>query len=1015
MQQITLKQTTKPLRRSSVERLRLRLLITVAGLIICLILNSAVGLFVSNNQQALGNQKVTLNDHINQLQQSMIDQETGLRGYIITNNAAFLTPLNTGRTDFNNLIIQIQSDANQKGFEATLSALKGVNDAANSWQNNFANPQIANMRAGRFQAARSDQFNAEGKSLFDAFRRSISRVQDTANLDLSTLQNQANLVDWSVISGTLLLTIVMIVIIWRIFSRFINDQYRHLEILKDTAAAFGEGNLGVRVEGIKDTELMALGKVFNKMATLLQQQQVALKDRDILEQVSHLNSILTDSLDLTELMQNFLRGAFSLLDIQVGALYLYDTQEQRLNLYTSRGLPIGEMEGSFALGEGLIGRVAAERKSLAITQQNQDVSQIFKIKTMMGSVVPSSLYHMPLIRGNELLGVLAIGSMYPMREQTRNVFNVVASNIAAAISNTQSYARIQEQARELTERGREKEESNRALRHQRDELTVLNSALEEANRARSQFLSTMSHELRTPLTSIIGFSQMLLRPSAKTPMTERQSGNIERILKNAQHLLVLINDVLDLAKVEAGRMDVNAAEVSLPNLLHALVDETRSIAIERKLSLEVFIEDEIDNLETDPQKLRQILLNLISNALKFTEQGGVTITAKRRLHTMTDEAEKTKAEQIMIAVKDTGIGIPAEKQEHIFEAFYQVDNSNSRNYGGTGLGLSIVRELTTLLGGRVEIESVPGQGTTFTVVLPMHARDRQSIQEVRLNSLHTRANLDRKTDPAAIFNSAWYENDGEENPYLVVAIDDNPDVLQLISASLEQSPYRVVGVQDSTQAVAVVQELQPRAITLDVMMPRVNGWQILHQLKSNPITSSIPVILLTVLEDRSAGYVLGADEYLVKPVTRDALLSTLHQLTAYLPDTIEQAVMESDNAHSMEIMDPDRKPAIEHSKQIKPILLVHNEHNIHQFIERIMHKNGYDLTTSDSQDIMELIEKAPPDMLMLVVQMDKQEFLHDEMVVDQAEDPPQSSPPLESEDSPSPENPASPEEPPASS
>ena len=199
------------------------------------------------------------------------------------------------------------------------------------------------------------------------------------------------------------------------------------------------------------------------------------------------------------------------------------------------------------LGEGFVGRTAQELLPLMITAP-QEEAQPFQIKTILGNALPASMYHLPLVRGSQLLGVLAIGSMYPMREQTRYVLSVVASNVAAALSNAQAYVQIQQQATELRERTCQQEQANLSLRQQRDELTTLNAALVEANQARSRFLSTMSHELRTPLTSTIGFAQLLLRPSSKALLSERHADYIERILKNAEHLLSLINDVLDLAK-----------------------------------------------------------------------------------------------------------------------------------------------------------------------------------------------------------------------------------------------------------------------------------------------------------------------------------------------------------------------------------------------------------------------------------------------------------------------------------
>ena len=486
---------------------------------------------------------------------------------------------------------------------------------------------------------------------------------------------------------------------------------------------------------------------------------------------------------------------------------------------------------------------------------------------------------------------------------------------------------------------------------------------------------------------------MILRSEKRSPLTEKQHSNINRILKNAEHLLGLINDVLDLAKIEAGRMDVNAVEVNLKELIASIVDEMRSIAIERRLALHVAVAEDVPTIETDPRKVHQILLNLVSNALKFTEKGSVTISATLQ----TRGGNHNKAEQVAIEVRDTGIGISREKQEHIFDAFYQVDSSNSRNYGGTGLGLSIVRELTALLGGRVEIQSEPGQGSTFTIVLPIHLHDQRYMQDMRLNTLHQSGNLFGRQvamEPVHVDTSRLELPQGEDGEYRVVAVDDNPDVVQLITASLEQTPYRVVGVQDSTQAVAVIQELKPKAITLDIMMPKVNGWQILHQLKSNPTTASIPVVLLTVLEDRSAGYVLGADEYLVKPVARDALLSVLQQLTQKQP-----AALNMDGTTNKEGSGPLTtgtlvEPSLNSADvtEQRPVLLVHHEANIHQLIERLMHETGYHMQkTNEDVDMMSIIEQARPDLLMMLVNIDDSkvsvEQTSDDVIVDQASSP----------------------------
>src|SRR6266567_160991 len=437
-------------------------------------------------------------------------------------------------------------------------------------------------------------------------------------------------------------------------------------------------------------------------------------------------------------------------------------------------------------------------------------------------------------------------------------------------------------ARELARRSRELERMNQELRRQHDELALLNLTVEEANRGK-QFFSTMSHELRTPLASIIGFSQFALEDAEKDHLTRQQQNNLERILKNGQHLLSLINDALDLTKIAAGRMLVKYSRVDVRELLTSVVEETSSIALAQHLILRAEVEEGVDFLESNPLKLRQILLNLVSNALKFTQQGEVTVSARRVL------SSDSQANRIALAVQDSGVGIPTDIQERVFEAFYQADGSYTRKVGGTGLGLSIVSQLTTLLGGRIELESAPGQGSTFTVILPIKAVQQPVGQETP--RLHTGQQEDvparapssdecmpgipREVFPVPAQREA---TDGQTN--VVLAVDDNPDVIALITASLRDTPYRVVGALDPLQVMQMVQELHPCAITLDVKMPDVNGWQILHQLKANAATASIPVVMITVLSEPTTGYVLGADAYVIKPFKTGVVLRTLQHVIA---------------------------------------------------------------------------------------------------------------------------------------
>jgi len=307
------------------------------------------------------------------------------------------------------------------------------------------------------------------------------------------------------------------------------------------------------------------------------------------------------------------------------------------------------------------------------------------------------------------------------------------------------------------------------------------------------------------------------------------------------------------------------------------------MALAQHLVLRVEVDEGIDFLESNPLKLRQILVNLVSNAIKFTEQGEVTVSATRVI------SPEQQADQIALAVKDSGMGIPSHIQEHIFEAFYQADGSYTRKFGGTGLGLSIVSRLTTLLGGTIAIKSAPGQGSTFTVMFPIKAVHHSIEQD--LPCLHAAQPSEASTifpsfdelTPAMPNEVVAVSAQGEApdgQPNLVLAIDDNADAVVFIKAALQNTSYTVVGVQDPLQVMELVQEMHPYAIILDVMMPDLNGWQILHQLKASPATASIPVVMLTVVDSATTGYVLGADDYLIKPFKSDVLLNTLHHVIA---------------------------------------------------------------------------------------------------------------------------------------
>jgi len=450
-----------------------------------------------------------------------------------------------------------------------------------------------------------------------------------------------------------------------------------------------------------------------------------------------------------------------------------------------------------------------------------------------------------------------------------------------------------------------------------ERLQATNLRLEEYNRLKAEFIANMSHELRTPLTAIIGFAQLAQMKAPNQTLPPDCAVAFERILLNGKHLLTLIDEVLDIAKIEAGRMKLHADHFEVADLAQDAFNELQSLAIQKGLDYRLNISEHLPYAFTDPVRVRQVMINLLSNAIKFTEKGLVEVS----LVPCEDNC-------FQFIVRDTGIGIDEAAIKFIFERFRQADGAMTRVAGGTGLGLSIVKQIVELLGGQIEVSSEIGKGSQFIVTLPLSLSDeKQASERARTESEAGQIPFEENgAGDLAAQLSGLGQTDGERAAEalkpLVLIIEDDRDMANLLSQTVIKSGYRTMIAEAGKPGLQFARENDVSAILLDVMMPGMDGWKVLTALKLDNRTSQIPVIVCSIVDNRPLGYRLGASHYFVKPVEP-------RQLTAVLHDIVPN----------------DQKPGDNY------VLVVDDEHGIRELLAGALRKAGFNVRAAASGEI----------------------------------------------------------------
>lgn len=495
------------------------------------------------------------------------------------------------------------------------------------------------------------------------------------------------------------------------------------------------------------------------------------------------------------------------------------------------------------------------------------------------SLLPDTQSEMaiPLKIGGNVIGALDVQSkrVSAFTQDELSVLQILSDQIAVAIENARAYEMSQEAVSEM----------------------------QELDRVKSQFLANMSHELRTPLNSVIGFSRVILK-GIDGPINEVQEQDINAIYKSGMHLLSMINEILDLSKIDAGKMELQLESVNLADVVNSVISSTAGLVREKDIEVIRNVDANIPRLMIDETRISQVLINLISNAVKFTEEGTITIEAR------ISENPFSKKE-VMVTVADTGMGIAPEDQGKLFQRFSQVDDSPTRKTGGTGLGLSICRSLIEMHGGQIGLlSSEIGKGSVFYFTLPLPEDKRVDQNQLKFG----------------------------EN--VVLSIDDDPEVIELYQRFLEPNGYKVIPLTDPEQVVAKAIELKPFAITLDIMMPQKDGWQLINELKENEQTRNIPILVCSILEEEEKGYRMGAADYLVKP---------------FAADDLANAIMRLDRDHTF-----------------REVLLIDDSEDDQRMIQKMIEQNGqFHVTPAASGEAgLEILKHMTPDIILLDLFMD---------------------------------------------
>lgn len=872
---------------------------------------------------------------------TMKDAETGQRGYLLTGEDDFLEPYTGAYGRALTMVNRLQDmTGDNPQQQLNISHIKDIMlKRLTALQN-----MLEKKRSGK--AVTVDDLRY-GKIAMDALRKEVDTAEAAEKALLSsrngTLKKFTSLTPLIIVFAALLAMGVSIFSYIKVtadmaerlrLQQELQDKdeevSRRINIIQHIAEQISTGDYTIRVDDHEKDSLGSLALSLNKMAESLEYSFKRLSDNEWMQTgMSQLNDRMIGEKEQSMLTHQILQFLAAYTASQVGALYLLEDNA----LWLQSGFALTDASPKIALGEGLVGQAALNDEAYWLKEIKND---FITVSHATGSIKPQHLLVVPIHHENQVTGIIELASIHSYPDRKLKFLKAVAPNIGIAIHGAQNRKRMQElleetqaqseelqaqhselenlnteleahtqklqtseeelrvQQEELQQTNLELEERNRMINARNQEIQQKAEELEQSTRYKTEFMANMSHELRTPLNSILLLSRYLAENTEQN-LNPDQVESASVILNSGNGLLNLIDELLDLSKIEAGKMELEYQQVSVEGVLNDIKSLFAPIAKEKKLDFIIKNElSEITQLETDRMRLEQILKNLLSNALKFTSKGQVSLTLRQ---------PELTGNLLQFAVTDTGIGIPQNKQQLVFDAFQQADGSTKRKFGGTGLGLSISRELARLLGGEISLSSEPGKGSEFVLTIPM---DRQAI--VPTQNPATQPEKLKTDDEQELKMTGRYvvpvipeavEDDRNNlQPYdqVVLIVEDDTAFGKALLGFTRKRGYKGIVAVRGDHGIALAQQYQPVAILLDIQLPVKDGWEVMEELKSNSATRHIPVHIMSSMEVKRESRMKGAVDFINKPIAMDQMKQMFQKLEEAWSKNPKKVLIVEENA-----------------------------------------------------------------------------------------------------------------------